>query len=44
LFYSDKAKSSDNKVNIDVVKQTSKRLKIKLYGQKTFSATTPILL
>ena len=25
---SDKAKSSDNKVNIDVVKQTSKRLKL----------------
>ena len=37
MKYNAYANIRDNKVNIDVVKQTRKRLKIKLYGQKTFS-------
>ena len=37
MKYNAYAKIRDNEVNIDVVKQTRKRLKIKLYGQKTLS-------
>ena len=37
MKYNAYANIRDNKVNIDVVKQTRKRLKIKLYGQKTLS-------